>query len=224
MKEWILENTEITEEEYDKIINPNTVYIKDLTPISTDINKKHPFYNILTFTEKKANFFRNKIYKIKQIKSNSHNHYIHQNIEFYILGEHIKYLTYLMYSKDRYGKCFYINSKICLLTNNSYLTTALCTSPFYNDKQFIHSFVTIQYNNKEYILDGIYNIIIEKEIYFNIFNPKIISNIPREQLKSDLENIIEFEKVSQIYRGEYLCFPTQIMQSIKKRTKKDNHQ
>ena len=31
MREWILENTDVTEEEYDKLINPETITIEGVT-------------------------------------------------------------------------------------------------------------------------------------------------------------------------------------------------
>ena len=58
MKEWILENTTVTEEIYDSLINPNTVNKGREIGDNVKINYQHPFLTIGTFTLKKPSKLR----------------------------------------------------------------------------------------------------------------------------------------------------------------------
>ena len=93
MKEWILENTEVTSVEYDKLINYDTVSIKGKSnKHSIESISNHPIINIALFTTKKPSIKRRKKFKIiKQKDINKNNYYTYQRIKFYILAEFIKH-------------------------------------------------------------------------------------------------------------------------------------
>lgn len=225
MKEWILENTSIKEEQYDSIINLNTVIINGKT--NNLPNEKiidHPIINICMFSYEYPTLFRRMKYKVKRIKDiNKKHYYVYKNIKFYILGEFFPIIADEVFSSRRLKQCFYINSKICLLPKiNTFLITALCTHPFkIPKKKYIHTFVLLKTEDgKKYILDGTSNTIMDKDTYFSIFNPKIISCIPKEKLKADLELLKPYEKDKSIYRPEYLCFPKETLKAVKKLQRK----
>lgn len=215
MKEWILENTSITEEEYDSIINEDTILMhhKPSTKYIQDDN--NPLINIAKFTLKKPSFFNRKKFKIIK-KDNS---YVYKEIEFYVLAEFLTNIKAWLYSTERLHQCFILNSYICKeLKANCHLITALCKSPYGKDNQeYVHSFIiVITDNNQEYIIDGVTNTIMKKETYFNLYNPKIISNISQKRLREEIPLINKFSKHNKISRGEYLCFPDQIITAVKK--------
>lgn len=224
MKEWILENTEITTDEYDKLININTVSING-KGIKQPIEKlsNHPIVNIALFTTRKPTLKQRRKFKIiKQKDINKKNYYIYQKIKFYILTEFIKHYKSELYTINRHNQCFHLNSFFCLKLNiNSYLITALCKSPYIiNNPDYLHTFILIHSNdNQEYIIDATLNIIMKKEIYFSIFNPQIITCINKTKLTSDLQLLTPLEQDGKLYKAEYLCFPEQVMTSIKKLSK-----
>lgn len=220
MKEWILENTKITSEEYDKLINLNTVSINGKSNKHNQHQmSNHPIINIALFTTKKSTIKQRKKYKItKQKDINKNNYYTYQKIKFYILTDFIKHYHNELQSIYRHNQCFHLNSFFCQKLNiNSYLITALCKSPFFiSNTNYIHTFILIHSNNnQEYIIDATLNIIMKKDIYFSIFNPQIISFIPKSQLISDLKLITPLEQDGKLYKAEYLCFPKQVINKVK---------
>ena len=86
MKEWILENTDISEEEYNKLINLNTISINGKSNLQPNQKiSNHPIINIALFTSKKSSIRRRKKFKIKKLKDiNKKNYYTYQKIKFYM--------------------------------------------------------------------------------------------------------------------------------------------
>lgn len=225
MKEWILKNTNISEEQYNSVFNLNTVMISgNSKEPENDGISDHPIVNISMFTFDYPNFSRRKKHKIKRIKDINKKHlYTYQNIKFYILGEYLKKYTYITFSTQRLRNCFYLNSMICLLPNiNTFLITAMCENPFRKSRlKYIHTFVLLKNTDgKDYILDGTTNTIMDKKTYFDIFKPKVITCISKDKLEKDLELLKPFEKEKYIYRAEYLCFPKQTIKAAKKFSRK----
>ncbi len=69
MREWILENTDITETEYDTLINQNTViFNKKDKSNNNDKSSNHPIINIILFTLQKPSFNRRYKYEIQRKK------------------------------------------------------------------------------------------------------------------------------------------------------------
>lgn len=225
MKEWILNNTNILEEDYDRIFNPRTVIMNGHAEENeSDSLSNHPIVNIATFTFDYPTYFRRKKFKIKRLKDiNKKNLYLYENIKFYILGEQFPLFANETYSSQRLKKCFYINSEICLsLKSNTYLITAMCSNPFRKSRnQYIHTFVLLKSNDgNDYIIDGTTNTIMNKKTYFDIFKPKIISCISKEKLQEDLKLLKPFEEQELIYRPEYLCFSKKTIRAVKKLNRK----
>lgn len=225
MREWILQNTEVTQEEYDKLLNLNTVRINGKSNVSqNDKISNHPMVNIVRFTSYKPTYSHRRKYKVKRKKDvNKHYYYIYEKIKFYILGEIFSIIEEKCFCINRQSNCFYINSDTCLLPKiNSYLITAMCISPFRTKQNpYIHTFtLLITPDGLEYILDGTSNVIMDKKTYYSIYKPEIISCIPKEILKEELNLLKPFEEDERIYRAEYLCFRDKIMESVKKLTRK----
>lgn len=221
MKEWILENTSIKEEDYDSIINLNTTKINGKTNAKSNITIiEHPLFQIAKFTLQPPTFTQRRKYKIKRIKdADKKFYYIYEKIKFQVLAETFKIMEETLFSLNRLEICFHINSTICILLKcKSYLITAMCTSPFRSDKlKYLHTFVLIKDNNgNEYILDGTTNLILDKNTYYSLYKPQVITIIEQEQLKEDLKLIKPLEDEEKLYRAEYLCFPKEVITSVKK--------
>lgn len=217
MKEWILENTTVTEKEYDSLINPNTLHIEgESKPIKKESNKifEHPILAIDAFTKQPPTLPRKIKYRIIKKK----NAFLHQKIKFIILAEILEEMKEILYSSNRKRKCFELSIEILKKYNDVNIVTLMCINPqFKEPTPFLHA-VTLakdEYGN-EIIFDTTYNIAIKKETYLNLLKANIISNIPRDKFKDDYLLIIDLLKNNSIYLDEYLCFPEQVINGVKK--------
>ena len=211
MKEWLLLNTNIKEEEYDRLINIDKDYSLDNT--SNEYILKHEdsltFYNIMNFT-------LDKNYK-KWNVNRCGNFYIHNNIPFLMLSD-VFYDDTLL-STNRFGKCH--TASYFLAVNTSLdLLTLICTD-FQNGKDFLHSVLYNELSNE--IIDYTLNLIIDKDIYFKYMNARLIRYIDNYYIKKINENIIDLSSNIQdnITIKEILCFPDEINNLILKFKKVD---
>lgn len=216
MKEWILQHTEVTEEQYDTLINPITVTFKG---ISKDITKEpltdHPIININYFTFEPPTEERIKEFNIQKEKD----YYLYQNIKFKFLAELLPSLNLDLYSQTRLGTCFNISIKICFMRPKSRIVTALCTDIYHQSHEtFLHTFVIITSldDNQEYVLDGTMNTIIKKQEYFDLFQAQIISDIPKNEFLRTSNLFSRLHINDEITLIEYLCFPKATTKAAKK--------
>lgn len=220
MREWILNNTDITEKEYDSLINPETLYIEgESNPTIKDTNKifEHPMLAIDLFTQQKPTLLT----QIKYHIIKKENYYIHKHNKFIILAIILPEMQEILYSTNRKGKCFELSLNILKKYHNANIVIAMCANP--NCKEytpFLHAITLVKNESgNEYILDTTYNVIMEKETYLNLFKANIISIIPREQFKNEYPIIVELLKNKSVYLDEYLCFPEQVITAAKRLTK-----
>ena len=99
MKEWILENTSVTEERYDSLINANTINKNREIEDNVKMNYSHPFLTISTFTLKKPSKLRCVLYNIKK----EGKYYLHKDLKFRVLAETI-FDKKEPYKKELYSK------------------------------------------------------------------------------------------------------------------------
>lgn len=223
MKEWILENTAITEENYNNLINPNMLNLKNSDLDQKEVKYKlfcnHPIITINNFTYGKPTKLRCVLYGIKK----DNKYFIYKNVKFRVLAETIiedpKDSFYKeLYDKHRLGSCFLKSSDICFNMEDSKIITAICENPSTkSEKKFLHCFVSTNgKDGSEYILDGTLNVVIDRETYLNLFNAKIISEIEREKMIEDVGVIKDNNLAESISFAEYLCFPDEVMEGVKK--------
>ena len=142
MKEWILENTTVTEERYDSLINANTVSKNRKIEHNIKINFKNPLYHICNFTLKKPSKLRCKFYNIKK----EGNFYLYKDLKFRVLAETLfdrkEPYAKELYSIKRVGTCFQKSLDFgCNLKNNN-IFVAMCDEPFIIPTEpFLHAFV-----------------------------------------------------------------------------------
>lgn len=222
MKEWVLNNTSVTEQEYDNIINSNTLKLKNsnLKEIYADYKLKklseNPLGVINLFTLKKPSKFRCIVYRVKKEK----NYFIYKDIKFSVLALNVENERYKkeLYSEKRVGTCFDKSFDFCNSIDNSKIILAMCINPFFTTgKKFLHAFVEILgKDGKEYILDGTLNIKMEKDMYLKLLNAKIISEMSRNEFFEYVKFIEENNLGSLITVPEFLTFPKQINEGVKK--------
>lgn len=223
MKEWILENSDISEEEYDKLISSKTLHIEgESQPINIEQNKisEHPMLTIDQFTLQKPTIKSKLKYQIKTYKQG----FIHKKIKFVILATILKEMEDILYSNNRKRKCFELSLEILKKYSETNIITLLCTDPNYKESiLFLHAAILVKdQEGNELILDTTYNIIIKKETYLKLLNATVISIISREEFANDLTFIKDLLNKNYVYLDEYLCFKEQVMATAKKLVKKQN--
>lgn len=223
MKEWILENTSVDESAYDSLINADMVDLKEKNtkikskvstePLTPRKKEEHPILYIEDFSLKRATLLRKLIYRIKE----KDGLYSYKKIQFRVLAEYLQDMQNLLYSKEREGKCGDLSSSICLKYSDTSIVTAVCDNPDFREKsRFLHTFVIKKEGNRKYVLDPTLNLIIEKEVYQELMNAQIISDISRERYYTDLCYLRDLDLGSSIVLCEYLCFPKQVLEGAKK--------
>lgn len=223
MKEWILENTSVTEDEYDALINGDTINMVDDDPgVKAGVVERtkltprklgeHPMLMIDEFTLKKTNILRKYLYDMK----GKNGKYSYKGIKFFVLADMLKDMADILYSKKRNGSCFDLSSLICMEYTDTNIVTAMCIAPDYKeDFYFLHTFVVFAKNGKEYVIDATCNIVMEKSIYLDLFKAKIISSISRDEYYNICGDIENFGLGNVITLAEYFCFPTEVTIGVK---------
>lgn len=215
MKEWIMENTSVSESAYDYA----TRYL--YPPVDLDLNRvsnapKHKaLYNIENFTLDPG-LRRALKYKVKTKAKKGD--YTHQNYHFKLLSD--IYSDPLLFSLDRYGKCAIISTKIACETSCD-IVTGICTD-FRGDK-FVHTFLV--YQNQSgifYVFDYTKNLVMEKDDYYDLCEVEELKYIPNELFREYYHNLSEHRDYFglNVTLFEFLCFPEDVTESVLKLTRK----
>ena len=200
MKEWLIKNSGISEEEYDKIINCD----KDLTIDDTSdeyiLSNKDSLlmYDIMNFTLDK-NYKKDEFVLLGD-------YYSYKGISFSLLSDFFPDETLL--SEERFGKCHTASYSMAICSSLD-LLTLMCTD-FQSGKDFLHTVLLIQ--DTDEIIDYTLNIIMNKQLYFRLMNARIIKYISNEKIKMIDNNIRK--STSNVKKNinvkELLCFPDEI--------------
>jgi len=216
MKDWILANTTVTEEEYDKIMQYND-YPEDanLTKVSEE-SKKQILLNIVAFTLNKPSIINKIVHQIKKLNGV----YYYKGYTFGLFYD--CYQDNDLFSMKRYGRCHEMSSLILSKEQKLKMVTAICRT--FKNIPFLHSFLIWKDEfNKEYVYDYTENLVMNKEAYFDLLDVEVINVMDYDTLKIFLE---AYESNKEQYKyiniTELLCFPNQIKEAILKleRTKK----
>ena len=95
----------------------------------------------------------------------------------------------------------------------------MCEDPFRNpSKKFLHCFVlNIGKDGKEYVIDGTINAVIEKQQYMDIYKADMITELSQPEFCEYIDFMSENGYLcSEISIVEYLCFPNEITEGVKK--------
>ena len=200
MKEFLLENTSITEDEYEKIIGCD----KDLT--IDDANDEYILshenalimYDISNFTldsnYKKDEFIKNGPF------------YNHKGVSFAILSDY--YYDEFLKTPVRFGRCHIASYAIAI--NSFFDTVTMICTDFQSGKDFLHTVLYTKETNE--VIDYTLNLIMDKDIYFDLMNARAVSYITNENIKELDKNVrlSTKELKDNINVKELLCFPEEI--------------
>lgn len=112
--------------------------------------------------------------------------------------------------KTRYGNCYIFSFYISIgIPFKNYLTTGYVYG--YSDKsKFLHSWVEVNLDGEDYVIDATLNAMVNKEGYYLMENAKPINKISKQTLIDDLDNykIIDNEnipiEVYYVFRDEII--------------------
>ena len=163
MKEWFLENTSVTKEEYERIIECGKGMPDEID--WNYINSNPDALTMLTlsnFTMKKPTLSRRYKYKVKKDAEG----YNLNGIWFSLFYRFIKDKN--LFSSKRYGHCHEMCFAISLNKDFFDVVTAICLDPQV-DHEFLHSFLYRKnQEGKEYVLDYTLNLIMKKKIIIDL--------------------------------------------------------
>lgn len=210
MKEWILENTSVTNEQYNRYINskykeyPNI----DFNTVST-IPKKRTLLDIQLFSLNPS-FLNVLKFGIKK-KGNS---YFKNGIKFQLLSDFYKDKD--LFTSNRYGKCALESIKIALLTKAN-IVTAICTD--FREVKILHTFLIgyLDSYQKPMVWDYTMNLVMNVEDYYNLCDVEVIKFIKNEDFRTFLENVkIGLQHGADINLDEFLIFPEEVNEAVLK--------
>lgn len=210
MKEWVLENTKVTSEQYDKYINSKYKEYSniDFNVVST-IPKKRTLYDIQLFSLNPSFLNALKLGIKKKGKS-----YFKNGIEFQLLSDFYKDEN--LFTSNRYGKCALQSIKVALLTKAN-VVTAICTD--FREVKILHTFLIGYVDNfpKPMVWDYTMNLVMSVEDYYNLCDVEVIKFIKNDDFRTFLENIkLGLQYGAEISSDEFLIFPEEINEAILK--------
>lgn len=112
-------------------------------------------------------------------------------------------------NEDRAGQCFklaYEISKRLGIAND--MVTGYIYG--YTDKsKFLHTWVETTYKGEEYVIDGVFNMMINKDAYYHLKHAQVINRISNETYKQDIEENID--KLDGVKLEVYLVYRDEII-------------
>lgn len=205
MREYVLENTTVSPEEYDKIMKYRE-FSEENPSLSTD-PKKVLVHSLEMFT-------LNRPLKLNRLKYGV----IKRKKEFTLKGIKFKifydcYKDKDLFSLKRYGQCYLMSYQIAL-RNPFDIVTAVCRSDTNID--FLHTFLLYNKDGEEFAIDYTRNIILRKQDYYNLYDVREVKRIANEDFKKYVKLLEGHSSAigDKLTLSEILCFPEQIAEFI----------
>lgn len=204
MKEWILENTTVTSDGYDELINSDGKNRQ-----ISDNTKKQILAIIDEFTLNPTSTNGSKL-GIEKYKDG----YIFNGIIFDLFSDINKDPRLLR--RDRYHQCHIASFALALGLNSSIVTAKVID---WFDNSFLHTFILSEEN--DLVIDYSFNIMMRKSDYYNLLDVT-------EVVKIDYPELVEYREllfscnavVGNIDYKEIVTFPTEIKEAILKLEKR----
>ncbi len=217
MKDWFIEHTEIDAAKYDSIINCDKV-VQD-----SQYNSKDKLQSIMRrlmfFTLNRPTFLTMMRYRVRKKKKG----YSISGINFELFFDFAE--DKQLFSLDRIGNCHIKSFQFCMDYNYFEVVTAICTDPF-KGNDILHSFLVRRKNDREYVYDYTFNVIIPKEQYYRCMKVREVKTISHDYLKYliNLNSSLPKEIRRLIDIREVLSFPEEFERIAKncKKKSKDN--
>lgn len=117
-------------------------------------------------------------------------------------------------SLERNGTCFLKAYNICLgFKNPSKIVTGYNYG--YTDKsKFLHSWVEVTIDGKDYVIDGTLNAMFNKEGYYKLRKIKVLNEITKDELRQDMIKYGKF--IEEIGIDVYYVFRDEIIKDLEK--------
>lgn len=114
---------------------------------------------------------------------------------------------------DRLGKC---HSKSVDILSRLDKDSKIATGQVYTlstASKYVHSWVETTLNGKQVCVDYTMNAVINKDGYYSIYEPEIITKISKPEFESDMETLGTIAYNSEdLTLKEYLCFHDEVME------------
>jgi len=123
------------------------------------------------------------------------------------------YKNNLYYRKDVYIPI--LLDKLRKLNHKSQIVTGYIDTELLDNKK-LYSWLEIVNNKKDYVIDFINNIIIDKDSYYMLYNPKVLNSIKKDDVLNNETLSILINDLSIEY-DEYLIFDKEFKEEIKKK-------
>lgn len=195
MKEWFLENTNITEQEYE-----NALKFKEAQEIA-DASKNNLGRIMLIIESFTLNPKFNKFlstFLVRRLKNGS---FSYKGIPFRFF--HDIYEDPTLFTPDRYGKCVQMSWDLARMSNFD-VVTANCID-FKNE------------DGEEFVYDYTRNLIMEKKFYYKLLSVQEIKVIPSDKFQryaNELEVLVR-EKHLDFTLFEFFCFPDEAIEAAR---------
>ena len=162
MKEWFLEKTGISEEEYDELILSEPELVVEDTKTWKDM----VIESILDFTIEKPTILRQLFF---QVKKKDGKYYLAE-IPFELFYDYFH--DDRLFSSERYGMCHKISHAIAYNSDRFDVVTAKCSNYMTNNEEYLH---TVLYDpSTDKVFDYTFNLVMNSDIYCSLFNVRII--------------------------------------------------
>lgn len=199
MRDWIIANTSVTAEEYDKYIKreykeyPSDI---DLSKVSDD-PQKQLLWKIQYFT-----LFPTLYNRIKLGIKKRGTKYSISGIEFELLSNF--YADSNLTTLNRYGECSTKTIELALKSKGD-LVTAICTD--FRGVKISHVFLIGKIDNNPVVLDYTLNTIMNMKDYYHLWDVEEIRILSNKDFKRYFSNLQEFPDSKYINLDEFLIFP-----------------
>lgn len=212
MREWILENTTVTAEEYDKVekyVNP----VEKSGPVAEE-RKKQILFALMMISLNRLTIFR----RLKNGITKNGKWFNYKGTNFMLFSD--IYDDPSLLGLERYGKC--IRCHEIALARKMDICSAICKD--YKNHKFLHTFLLTKLDGEDCVLDYTLNLVLKKEDYFDFMDVEVISIIRNGDLVEYTTNMLRNNYLGDVIDTfEFLCFPSQVNEAVLslERAKKD---
>lgn len=224
MKDWILENTVVTQQQYDYFLDRVISHQSNdgLKRKKWRNVKNHPMIKIQSFT-----VYNPKLITSLSIKRTANNMYGYKGLEFLLITDYAeqnnielpeKLKNDLLDSRLRAGKCDYLSIELMSFFKNSRVLIIRIDDCYIEDEPVTHVVVEIQTDKGSYILDATKNLFMETKQYFNMMGRvEVLNVVSSEKAKKDIDELISLGLGSELLGAEYFAFDEEIMNAVNRR-------
>ena len=120
---------------------------------------------------------------------------------------------HILTTPQRYGACHNLSQMISyhLPQNNNVVTGFMKLRDSYH--KLFHSWVETKIDGKDYVLDGTKNIVVDKDFYYNIIHPEILTKMPQKTIIEDYNKYGD-DEIFQLYMRLYYLYRNEFLEAM----------